>query len=89
MTASGVLPSRAAGLPKDFRIHELRHTAASLLIAEGAGPQSVQARLGHSTIVTTSDVYGHLFSNRPDVAMDGFDRRRRQAVPDQQQRNQA
>jgi integrase len=64
---------KRAGLPADLKIHELRHTAASLLIAEGAGPKSVQAQLGHSTITTTFDVYGHLFPNHLDAVMDGID----------------
>lgn len=62
-----------AGLPEGFKIHKLRHSAASLLIAEGAGPKSVQAQLGHSTITTTFDVYGHLFPNHLDAVMDGID----------------
>ena len=50
----------AAGL-ESLRIHDLRHTAASLLIAEGAGPKQVQEHLGHSTIAITLDRYTHLF----------------------------
>ncbi|MGH9166343.1 MAG: tyrosine-type recombinase/integrase [Acidimicrobiia bacterium] len=50
-----------ACLPEDVRIHDLRHTAASLLIAEGVHPRAVQAHLGHSSISVTMDRYGHLF----------------------------
>lgn len=42
------------------RFHDLRHTAASLAIATGAHPKAIQARLGHSTISMTMDLYGHL-----------------------------
>jgi integrase len=50
----------AAGLA-GCRFHDLRHTYASLLIAQGANPKTVMERLGHSTIQMTLNVYGHLF----------------------------
>jgi integrase len=40
--------------------HELRHSAASLLIAQGVPLKVVSETLGHSSIRVTSDVYGHL-----------------------------
>jgi integrase len=43
-----------------IRFHDLRHTYASLLIAQGAHPKSIQAQLGHASIQTTLDRYGHL-----------------------------
>ncbi|NIA26335.1 MAG: tyrosine-type recombinase/integrase [Gammaproteobacteria bacterium] len=50
-----------AGLVPGLRIHDLRHTCASLLIAEGAHPRAVMGHLGHSSITVTMDRYGHLF----------------------------
>ncbi|MHB1444926.1 MAG: tyrosine-type recombinase/integrase [Acidimicrobiales bacterium] len=50
----------AAGLT-GCRFHDLRHSYASLLIAQGANPKTVMERLGHSTIQMTLNVYGHLF----------------------------
>ena len=50
---------RRAGLPK-MRFHDLRHTYASLLIAQGENPKYIQTQLGHSSIQITMDVYGHL-----------------------------
>jgi integrase len=50
-----------AGLPEGLRIHDLRHTCASLLIAAGANPTAVQVPLGHSSISVTMDRYTHLF----------------------------
>jgi integrase len=47
-----------------IRFHDLRHTYASLLIAQGAHPKYIQAQLGHASIQTTLDRYGHLM---PDV----------------------
>jgi integrase len=50
----------ASGLGRPLRFHDLRHTHASLLIAQGAHPKAIQTRLGHSSIVVTMDTYGHL-----------------------------
>lgn len=47
-----------AGLPR-IRFHDLRHTAASLLLAAGENPKVVQEMLGHSTIRMTMDTYSH------------------------------
>jgi integrase len=47
-----------------LRPHDLRHTAAALAIATGAHPKAIQDRLGHASITTTLDLYGHLL---PDV----------------------
>jgi len=46
-------------LPK-IRFHDLRHTHASLLLAQGWHPKMVQERLGHSTINLTLDTYSHV-----------------------------
>lgn len=48
------------------KIHDLRHTAVALAIAAGAHPKQIQARLGHSTITTTLNTYGHLFATLDD-----------------------
>ena len=50
---------RAAGLG-DWHPHELRHSAASLMLAQGVKIQVVSQVLGHSSIRMTADVYGHL-----------------------------
>lgn len=47
-------------IPRAPRIHDLRHTHASWLIAAGMPLPYVQARLGHEKITTTVDTYGHL-----------------------------
>jgi integrase len=49
-----------SGLDPNLRFHDLRHTCASLLIEQSAHPKEIQARLGHSSITTTLDRYGHL-----------------------------
>ena len=48
-----------AGL-EGLRIHDLRHTHASHLIADNIPLTGIQRRLGHSSITVTSDMYGHL-----------------------------
>lgn len=52
--------AEAAGLP-DLRVHDLRHTAASLMIASGASIKEVQAALGHGSARMTLDLYGHRY----------------------------
>jgi integrase len=49
----------AARLP-DLRVHDLRHTAATLLLSRGVHPKIVQELLGHSTITLTLDTYSHV-----------------------------
>ena len=63
-----------AGVPSDLRIHDLRHTCASLLIAQGAHPKMIQAHLGHSTIAVTFDVYGHIFDSDMEALARQLDR---------------
>ncbi len=53
------LALRRAGLPR-VRIHDLRHTAATLHLARGENPKVVQELLGHSNIATTMDIYSHV-----------------------------
>jgi integrase len=50
-----------AGLPETTRFHDLRHTAASLMLAQGVDLKTVSSILGHSTIATTANVYGHIY----------------------------
>jgi integrase len=46
----------------DWHVHELRHTAASLLLAQGVKIQVVSDILGHASIRMTADVYGHILA---------------------------
>jgi integrase len=54
------LPSVAASGLRHFRIHDLRHTYASLLIQAGASLAYVRDQLGHSSIQVTVDLYAPL-----------------------------
>ena len=50
---------RTAELP-DLRIHDLRHSAAAILIAQGVSAKAISDLLGHSAASFTLQVYGHL-----------------------------
>ena len=57
-----------------IRVHDLRHTAASLLLAQGFTLEDVKRYLGHSSIVQTSNTYGHLVAGRSAEVAAGMDR---------------
>lgn len=63
---------RAAGLD-GLTPHELRHTAASLAVASGAGPKVVQRMLGHASAAMALDVYSGLFNDELDSLADRLD----------------
>lgn len=62
-----------------LRFHDLRHTCAALLIAQGAHPRAIMERLGHSSIAVTMDCYGHLFPSLDDSLAAGLDATYRKA----------
>lgn len=55
-----------------MRMHDLRHTHVALLIARGMHPKGISDRLGHSSIRTTMDTYGHLFEAAEADIIDGL-----------------
>lgn len=52
---------KANNLPLDLSVHSLRHTNASLLIAQGVDVRTVASLLGHAQASTTLDIYAHAF----------------------------
>jgi integrase len=62
-----------AKMPK-IRFYDLRHTHASLLIAEGVHPKKIAERLGHSSIKLTMDTYGHLFEGSDQESSERMER---------------
>jgi len=58
-----------AGLPR-LRFHDLRHSAATILLTMGVHPKVVQELLGHSTIAMTMDTYSHLLPSMQRDAVD-------------------
>ena len=69
-----------ASLPDDLRLYDLRHTAASLMIRQGASVKAVQKQLGHATASITLDVYGHLFPDELEVLAGRLEHARREAL---------
>jgi hypothetical protein len=72
--------ARRVGLPTTLRAHDLRHTAASLLIRQGASVKAVQRTLGHKSAVMTLDRYGHLWPDELEDLAERLDRARAAAV---------
>jgi integrase len=69
-------PAVQAALPahlQKLRFHDLRHTCASLLIAAGAHAKLVQERLGHASITTTLNLYGHVLPSTEAALVDAMD----------------
>jgi integrase len=60
-----------------LRIHDLRHTAVALWIADGAHPKQVAALAGHTSVSVVLDRYGHLYPAQNDDLMARLERRRR------------
>ena len=73
---------KKSGLDAKLRFHDLRHTCASLLIEQGAHPKEIQARLGHSSITTTLDRYGHLMPSLGHQLAVDLDEMRKKARSD-------
>jgi len=63
---------RRCGLP-GIRLHDARHTHASLLLKQGVHPKIVQERLGHGSIQITLDTYSHVAPGLQQAAAKKFD----------------
>lgn len=55
-----------------LRVRDLRHTAASVLIAQGCQQKFIQEHLGHSSITVTIGRYGHLYPEARDAVSEAF-----------------
>ena len=62
-----------AGLPRSVRLHDLRHTCATLLLKAGQHPKFVQELLGHANIAITLDTYSHVLPGMGDELADAMD----------------
>ncbi len=58
---------------RKIRIHDIRHSYASLLIQAGESLAYIRDQLGHHSISVTVDIYGHLEVGRNKIAVDGLD----------------
>ncbi len=61
-----------ASLP-NIQLHDLRHSAASILLSMEVNPKIVQELLGHSHISVTSGIYSHIFPSLQKKAMNRLD----------------
>ena len=70
--------AKKAGLPQ-IRVHDLRHSHASLLVEMGFSPLEISNRLGHESVKTTLDTYSHLYPDKDRQLADRLDRLRQPA----------
>ncbi len=63
---------KKAGLPR-IRFHDLRHSAATLLLGQSVHPKVVAEMLGHSRISTTLDLYSHVTPTMQREAVDALE----------------
>lgn len=71
------------GLPDTIRFHDLRHSCASFLIAQGTHPRVVMEILGHSQISVTMNTYGHVAIDGQREAMDKVQEKLRRLTKDE------
>lgn len=64
----------SAKLPTTFRLYDLRHTCATLLLMAGVNPKIVSERLGHASVVLTLDTYSHVLPNMQQSATEKLER---------------
>jgi len=72
ITHAWIKLTRRCGLD-GIRLHDARHTHASLLLKQGVHPKVVQERLGHASIAITLDLYSHVAPGMQKAAAAGFD----------------
>jgi integrase len=63
-----------AGLPETIRLHDLRHTFVSFMLAQNVPPKDVQVIAGHADFSTTMDIYGHLMPGAHQEAAKKMDK---------------
>ena len=56
-----------------LRLHDLRHTHATLMLKSGVHPKIVSERLGHATVAFTLDTYSHVVPGLQEAAARAFD----------------
>ncbi len=65
---------KRANLSASFRLYDLRHTCATLLLAANEHPKVVSERLGHASITLTLDTYSHVLPSMQQAASDKLER---------------
>ena len=64
-----------------IRLHDLRHSHATLMLEQGIHPKVVSERLGHANISITLDIYSHVMPGIQQAAAETFDQALSQALP--------
>ena len=70
---------KKAGIPH-VRLHDMRHTHATLMLKEGVNPKTVAERLGHASVVITLDTYSHVLPGLQEEAAAKFEEGMRKAA---------
>ncbi len=65
---------KRAELSETFRLYDLRHSCATLLLSAGENPKVVAERLGHASIVLTLDTYAHVLPSMQQAATEKLER---------------
>lgn len=65
---------KKAELPLNFRLYDLRHSCATLLLVAGENPKVVSERLGHASVVLTLDTYSHVLPTMQEAASQKLER---------------
>ena len=73
-------PAVVVSIGPPCRPHDLRHSHAAMLIKAGVHAKTIQVRLGHTSIRTTMDLYGHLLEGVDEAAATALDSMYRRAV---------
>jgi len=82
ISATVSLLFRRLKLPKGASLHSLRHTHTSHLLANGVPLPVVSARLGHSSVKVTAEVYSHMINGQDDEAADQWDAFQQKNIPE-------
>jgi site-specific recombinase XerD len=73
VSAAVSLLFRRLKLPKGTSLHTLRHTHTSHLLANGVSLPVVSARLGHSSVRVTAEIYSHMINGQDDEVAQRWD----------------
>ena len=73
LTSAEVARFVIANVSRGLRLHDLRHTHATLMLRAGVHPKIVSERLGHATVAFTLDTYTHVVPGLQEAAAKAFD----------------
>ncbi len=86
-TVSALFKRLKIDKPKGAALHLLRHTHTSVLLASGVPLPAVSARLGHSSVRTTQEIYAHMITGQDEEAAKAWEEFQRKAAESQPKRD--